>query len=71
LKAHDNLVPPEIFEDMVEQETVEEDEPSPNIFGHFSDSMFQANFEIVHPYNTKRKTQNKTSSEIGTNVPQK
>jgi hypothetical protein len=71
LKAHDNLVPLEIFEDMVEQETVEEDEPSPNIFGHFSDSMFQANFETVHPYNTKRKTHNKPSYEIGTNAPQK
>jgi hypothetical protein len=56
---------------MVEQEIVEEDESSPNIFEHFLDSIFQANFEMVHPYNTIRKTQNKPSSEIGTNVPQK
>jgi hypothetical protein len=56
---------------MVEQETVEEDESSPNIFGLFSDSIFQANFEMVHPYNTRSKTQNKPSSEIGTNAPQK
>jgi hypothetical protein len=51
LKAHDNLVPPDISKDMVEQETMEEDESSPNIFRHFSDNIFQANFETVHPYN--------------------
>jgi hypothetical protein len=71
LEAHDNLVPPEISEDMVEHKTVEEDEPSPNIFGLFLDNIFQSNFEIVHPDNTRSKTQNKPSSEIGTNVPQK
>jgi hypothetical protein len=71
LEAHDNLVPPENFEDVVEEETVEEEESYPNTFGHFSDSIFQANFETVHPYNTRSKTQNKPSSEIGTNAPQK
>jgi hypothetical protein len=71
LEAHDNLVPPKISEDVVEQETVEEDESSHNIFEHFSDSIFQANFEIVHPYNTRSKTQNKPSSKIRPNVPQK
>jgi hypothetical protein len=71
LEAHDNLVPPENSEDVVEEETIEEEESSPNIFGHFSDSIFQANFETVHPYNTRSKTQNKPSSETGTNAPQK
>jgi hypothetical protein len=56
---------------VVEKETVDEDESSPNIFGHFSDNIFQANFETVHPYNTRSKTQNKPSFEIGTNAPQK
>jgi hypothetical protein len=56
---------------VVEEETVEEEESSPNIFGYFSDSIFQANFETVHPYNTRSKTQNKPSSEIGTNAPHK
>jgi hypothetical protein len=71
LEAHDNLVPPEIPEDMAEQEIVEEDESSPNIFGHFLDSIFQANFETMHPYNTRSKTTNKSSFEIGINAPQK
>jgi hypothetical protein len=71
LEAHDSLVPPEISKDVVEQETVEEDKSSPNIFGYFSDSIFQANFETVHPYNTGSKTKNKPSSKIGTNAPQK
>jgi hypothetical protein len=71
LEAHDNLIPPEIPEEVVEQEIVEEDESSPNIFGHFSDSIFQANFETVHPYNAKSKTTNKSSSEIVTNAPPK
>jgi hypothetical protein len=56
---------------MVEQETVEEEKSSPNKFGNFLDSIFQANFETVHPYNTRSKTQNKPSSEIGTSTPQK
>jgi hypothetical protein len=64
-------MPPEIPEEVAEQETIEEDESSPNIFGHFLDSIFQANFETVHPYNTKSKTTNKPSSEITTTLPPK
>jgi hypothetical protein len=71
LEARDNLIPPKIPEEVVEQEMVEQDESSPNIFGHFSDSIFQANFEIVHPYNTRSKTTNNPSSEITMTVPQK
>jgi hypothetical protein len=64
-------MPPEIPEEVVEQETVQEEESSPNIFGHFSDSIFQANFETVHPYNTRSKTTNKPSSENTTTSPPK
>jgi hypothetical protein len=71
LEAHDNLIPPKIPEEVAKQEIVEEDESSPNIFGHFWDSIFQANFETVHPYNTRSKTTNKSSSEIVTNAPPK
>jgi hypothetical protein len=71
LEAQDNLMPPEILEEVVEQETVEEYESSPNIFGHFLDNIFQDNFETVHPYNTRSKTTNKHSSENMTNLPPK
>jgi hypothetical protein len=71
LKAHDNLIPLEVPEEVVEQETVEEDESSPNIFRHFLDSIFQANFETVHPYNTRSKTTNNASSEITMTLPPK
>jgi hypothetical protein len=71
LEAQDNLMPPEIPEEVVEQETVQEEESSPNIFGHFSDSIFQANFETVHPYNTRCKATNKPSSENTTTLPPK
>jgi hypothetical protein len=71
LEAQDNLMPPKIPEEVVEQETTEEEEFSTNVFGHFSDSIFQANFEIVHPYNTRSKTTNKPSSENATNFPSK
>ena len=64
-------MPPEIPEEVVEQETVQEEESSPNIFGHFSDSIFQANFETVHPYNTRNKTTNKPSSENTMTLPPK
>jgi hypothetical protein len=64
-------MPPEIPEEVVEQEIVQEEEFSPNIFGHFLDNIFQANFEIVHPYNTRSKTTNKTSSENTTTSPPK
>jgi hypothetical protein len=59
LGPQDDLVPPEIPQEEVEQETTQEEESSPNIFGHLSDSIFQANFETVHPYNTRSKTANK------------
>jgi hypothetical protein len=71
LEAQDNLMPPEIPQEVVEQETVQEEESSPNIFGHFSDSIFQANFETVHPYNTRSKTTNKPSTENTTTSPPK
>jgi hypothetical protein len=64
-------MPPEIPEEVVEQETVEEDESSLKIFGHFLDSIFQENFETVHPYNTRSKTANKPSSENTTTLPPK
>jgi hypothetical protein len=64
-------VPLEIPEEVVEKETVEEEESSPNIFGHFSDNIFQDNFETVHPYNIRSKTTNKPSSENTTNLPPK
>jgi ribonuclease HI len=64
-------MPPEIPEEVVEQETVQEEESSPNIFGHFSYSIFQANFETIHPYNTRSKTTNKPSSENTTTSPPK
>ena len=64
-------MPPEIPQEEVRQETVQEEESSPNIFGHFSDNIFQANFETVHPYNTRSKTTNKPSTENTTNLPPK
>jgi ribonuclease HI len=71
LGAQDDLIPPEIPQEEVEQETTQEEESSPNIFGHFSDSIFQANFETVHPYNTRSKTTNKPPAENTTTSPPK
>jgi hypothetical protein len=34
-----------------------------NVFGHLSDSIFQANFETVHPYNTRSKAANKLPAD--------
>jgi hypothetical protein len=70
LEAHDkkNSAPLENFDDAVEEEVPEEEDSSPPIFGHLSDSIFQANFETVHPYNTRSKTQNKPPSEVSKNV---
>ena len=65
------MIPLEVPEEVAEQEMVEEDESSLNIFKHFSDRIFQANFETVHPYNTRSKTTNKPSSEITTTLPPK
>jgi hypothetical protein len=64
-------MPPEIHKEVVEQETVQEEDSSPNIFGNFLDSILQANFETVHPYNTRSKTTNKPSSENTTTSPPK
>jgi ribonuclease HI len=71
LGAQDDLIPPDIPQEEVEQETTQEEESSPNIFGHFSDSIFQANFETVHPYNTRSKTINKPPAENTTTLPPK
>jgi len=70
LEAHDNSAsaPLENSEDIAEEEVAEEEESSPDIFGHFSDSIFQASFETIHPYNTRIKTQNKPSFEVSNNV---
>jgi hypothetical protein len=70
LESHDisTYVPPENSEDVIEEEVPKEEDSSPPIFGHLSDSIFQANFEIVHPYNTRSKTQNKPPSEVNKNV---
>jgi len=68
LEAHDNSVPPESSKYVAKEEVTEEEESSPNIFGQFGDNIFQANFETIHPYNTRSKTQNKPSSEVGNNV---
>jgi hypothetical protein len=70
LEAHDNsvFVPPENYDDIVEEEVPEEEDSSPSFFGHLSDSIFQANFEIVHPYNTRSKTQNKPPPEESKNL---
>jgi ribonuclease HI len=62
-------MPLEIPQEEVEQETTQEEESSPNIFGHFSNNIFQANFETVHPYNTRSKTTNKPPAEKTTTSP--
>jgi hypothetical protein len=71
LGVEDDLIPPDIPQEEVEQETTQEEESSPNIFGHLSDSIFQANFETVHPYNTRSKTANKPLTENTTTLPPK
>jgi hypothetical protein len=71
LEAQDNLIPPNIPQEEVEQKTVQKEESSPNIFEHFSDNIFQANFETVHPYNTRNKTSNKPPAENTTTAPPK
>jgi len=69
LGAQDDLIPPDFPQEEVEQETNQEEESSPNIFGHLSDSIFQANFETVHPYNTRSKTANKPPTKNTTTSP--
>ena len=63
------MIPPDVPQEEVEQETIQEEESSPNIFGHFSDNIFQANFETMHPYNTRSKTSNKPPAENTTTSP--
>jgi ribonuclease HI len=63
------LIPPDFPQEEVEQETTQEEEPSSNIFGHLSDSIFQANFETVHPYNTRSKAANKPPADNITTLP--
>jgi hypothetical protein len=69
LGAQGDLIPPGFPQEEVEQETTQEEESSPNIFGHLSDSIFQANFETVHPYNTRSKAANKPPSDNTTTLP--
>jgi hypothetical protein len=70
LEAHDKFVstPLENQDDMGEEGTPNEEDSSPPIFRHFSNNIFQANFETVHPYNTRSKAQNKLSPETSRNV---
>jgi ribonuclease HI len=63
------LIPPDFPQEEVEQETTKEEEPSSNIFSHLSDSIFQANFETVHPYNTRSKATNKPPANNITTLP--
>jgi hypothetical protein len=69
LGAQDDLIPPDFPQEEVEQETTQEEEPSSNIFGHLSDSIFQAKFETVHPYNTRSKAANKPPADNITTLP--
>jgi ribonuclease HI len=69
LGAQDDLIPPDFPQEEVEQETTQEEEPSSNIFGHLSDSIFQANFETMHPYNTRSKAANKPPADNITTLP--
>jgi hypothetical protein len=69
LGAQDDLTPPDFPQEEVEQETTQEEESSSNIFGHLSDSIFQANFETVHPYNTRSKVANKPPADNTTTLP--
>jgi hypothetical protein len=59
------VVSPEHQNDAVseDEETPDEGDSSPPIFGHLLDSIFQDNFETIHnnqhPYNTRSKSQSK------------
>jgi hypothetical protein len=69
LGAQDDLIPPDFPQEEVEEETTQKEEPSSNIFGHLSDSIFQANFETVHPYNTRSKAARKPPADNTTTLP--
>jgi hypothetical protein len=70
LDEHDNFVsaPLENHDNMGEEETLEEEDSYPPIFENLLDNIFQANFETVHPYNTRSKTQIKPSTKTSKNV---
>jgi hypothetical protein len=70
LEAHYNVVsvPPENQDDRGEEETPDEEDSSPPVFGHLSDIIFQANFETVHPFNTRSKVQKKLPPETSSNM---
>jgi hypothetical protein len=63
------VVPPEHQNDAEneDEETPDEGDSSPPVFGHLSDNIFQANFETVHnnqhPYNTRSKSQSKDQNK--------
>jgi hypothetical protein len=65
------LIPPDFPQEEVKQETTQEEDSSPNIFGHLSDSIFQANFETMHPYNIRSKAANKPPADNTTTLPSK
>jgi hypothetical protein len=70
LETCDNSIsaPPENHDDTGQEETLDEEDSSPPIFGHLSDNIFQANFETIHPYNTQSKTQDKPLPKTSRNV---
>jgi hypothetical protein len=68
LGAQDDLIPPNFPQEEVEQETTQDEESSPNVFDHLSDSIFQANFETVHPYNTRSKAVKKPPADNTTTL---
>jgi hypothetical protein len=61
LEAHDNSasIPFENFEDVVEEEVLEEEESSPNIFGHFSEQYLLRKFQNYSPLQHKKKNTKK------------
>lgn len=65
-------VPPENQNDAGEEETPDEEDPSPPFFGHLSDNVFHENFEIFHKnqhlYNTLSKVKNTSSPEASKNM---
>jgi hypothetical protein len=55
-----------------DEETPNEGDSSPPVFGNLLDTIFQANFEFVlndqHPYNTHSKSQNKYVLDVNRNT---
>jgi hypothetical protein len=58
-----SIVPPKHQNDAEneDEETPNEEDSSPPVFGHLSDNIFRANFETIHnnqhPYNMRSKVQ--------------